>query len=83
MIFIEFCTDPGISTDDPRFIGAWWLGFLICAVVNLLVAFPISLFPADVKTKKQKMAEEETPEAGENGDTKPAEQNALGDFKGR
>ncbi|XP_025024173.1 solute carrier organic anion transporter family member 1A2 isoform X1 [Python bivittatus] len=34
-----------ISLTDARWVGAWWLGVLVCAVVNLLVAVPFCFLP--------------------------------------
>lgn len=30
---------------DPRFLGAWWLGLMICGVFILVVTFPLFFFP--------------------------------------
>ena len=37
-----------LTPDDPDWIGAWWLGFLICGLSLLLIAAPIALLPASV-----------------------------------
>ncbi|KAJ7329234.1 hypothetical protein JRQ81_015408, partial [Phrynocephalus forsythii] len=34
-----------ISLTDSRWVGAWWLGVLICAAVNFLVAVPFCFLP--------------------------------------
>jgi len=39
------CTEPGIDEKDPRWIGAWWLGFVVCAACIFIWALPLSLFP--------------------------------------
>lgn len=33
------------SNKDPRWIGAWWLGFLIIGSVQLICAIPLFCFP--------------------------------------
>ncbi len=40
-----FREDPGIPRSDPRFVGAWWLAFLITGVLLLVAAGPMFLFP--------------------------------------
>ncbi|NWS50640.1 SO1A5 protein, partial [Probosciger aterrimus] len=34
-----------ITPTDARWVGAWWLGFLICASLNLLVGIPFWFLP--------------------------------------
>ncbi|XP_069123732.1 solute carrier organic anion transporter family member 2B1-like [Argopecten irradians] len=49
--------DVEITPKDPRFIGAWWLGFLVFGLCSLLVAFPIVFFPRRFKWNQKKIAE--------------------------
>ncbi len=37
--------DPGFSEGDPRWIGAWWLGYPIIGTLILLFAGPLACFP--------------------------------------
>ena len=41
--------DPKISRKDPRFIGAWWLSFVIVGTGLLLATLPLFLFPPQLK----------------------------------
>lgn len=34
-----------INLTDARWVGAWWLGVLVCAFVNFLVAIPFCFLP--------------------------------------
>jgi hypothetical protein len=34
-----------INQSDPRYVGAWWIGFLILGTLLLIFTFPIALFP--------------------------------------
>ncbi|XP_071946111.1 solute carrier organic anion transporter family member 2A1-like [Antedon mediterranea] len=34
-----------ISPTDPRWIGAWWLGFVIASIVIILFSIPLLFFP--------------------------------------
>ncbi|CAG2110371.1 unnamed protein product, partial [Medioppia subpectinata] len=41
--------NPNVKSTDPRFIGAWWLGFLVIGVLLFLVNLPMFLFPKQLK----------------------------------
>ena len=43
-----FLYSPGIDASDPRWVGAWWLGFLISAIGVIFVIVPMSGFPKDL-----------------------------------
>ena len=61
---LKFYEDPfsvprGLTETDPRWIGAWWIGFLVSGSLMLLLAIPLSLFPREFrKTSKQRAKEE-------------------------
>ncbi|XP_040599443.1 solute carrier organic anion transporter family member 1A5 isoform X1 [Mesocricetus auratus] len=37
--------DLTITPTDTRWVGAWWVGFLICAGVNILISIPFFFLP--------------------------------------
>ncbi|CAG2117913.1 unnamed protein product, partial [Medioppia subpectinata] len=47
--------NPGIGRRDPRFIGAWWVGFLMIGVALFLVSLPMCLFPTQLKSASVKV----------------------------
>lgn len=44
----------------PRWVGAWWGGFLIIGILLLLVAIPFFAFPKSLKREKRKVILEES-----------------------
>lgn len=37
--------DPGILKRDPRWIGAWWLGYAFIGILVIVFSIPLLLFP--------------------------------------
>ncbi|KAL7736164.1 hypothetical protein ACLKA6_003710 [Drosophila palustris] len=51
-LYIEPNLEPLIKPGDPRWLGAWWLGWLILGAVTLLTAFLMFLFPKELPSSK-------------------------------
>lgn len=77
------CFRVTLTPDSPRWVGAWWIGFLISGALAFIVAFPIAGFPKslpgtekyrterenEVYSKKGKKTEYEEPPASTNQET--------------
>ena len=42
---VAISADVDISQKDPRWVGAWWFGFMIIGAAMLLWTLPVVLFP--------------------------------------
>ncbi|KAG8187160.1 hypothetical protein JTE90_020037 [Oedothorax gibbosus] len=59
--------DPGIDPHNPRWVGAWWMGFFILGVAILFFTVLLALFPRELparfRSEQNKSKEEEEREA--------------------
>lgn len=58
-IYIDPTKTPIISRDDPRWLGAWWLGWIVVGFLMFIFAGLIGLFPKHLPKKKKKVIEYE------------------------
>lgn len=47
--------DVDISPRDPRWIGAWWIGFLTFGLGSILTGLPVMCFPKRFHAKQTKV----------------------------
>ena len=51
--FLSFYVDPGYKPaglDDrsPGWVGAWWIGFVLCGFLALFAGIPLMMFPKEL-----------------------------------
>ncbi|KAH8401561.1 hypothetical protein KR009_006473, partial [Drosophila setifemur] len=47
-LYIDPFRTPLISTKDPRWMGAWWLGWIVLSAILLISALFVSMFPKEM-----------------------------------
>ncbi|KAH3712847.1 hypothetical protein DPMN_072605 [Dreissena polymorpha] len=52
-----FSYEVDLSPAHPRWIGAWWGGFIICGLVLFAIAVPFLMFPQVLVEEKRKVLE--------------------------
>uniref|UniRef100_S4R5H6 Solute carrier organic anion transporter family member n=1 Tax=Petromyzon marinus TaxID=7757 RepID=S4R5H6_PETMA len=57
-----------INPQDSRWVGAWWLGFLIAGGITLLTALPLWFFPASVPHENEEVVAVATKAGDGRGD---------------
>ena len=48
-MFSIYIVDAAITPRDPRFLGAWWLGYAIFGTVLVILSIPLFMFPKNLK----------------------------------
>ncbi|KER23856.1 hypothetical protein T265_14549, partial [Opisthorchis viverrini] len=54
-IYIDFPfvrPPTGLSRNDPLWLGAWWMGMLVCASMTFVAALPVTAFPKRLSIRK-------------------------------
>ena len=44
-IHVDFVTDSGLTEDDPAWVGAWWIPFILSCIITALLSIPFFMFP--------------------------------------
>lgn len=51
-IYVDPSKTPIITNKDPRWVGAWWLGWILLSILLLIFSVLIALFPRKLQTRK-------------------------------
>ncbi|XP_053675033.1 solute carrier organic anion transporter family member 74D [Anopheles nili] len=52
-IYIDPSKTPIIDSSDPRWLGAWWLGWILLGAAMIVFAFLIGMFPKEIPKKSK------------------------------
>lgn len=59
--------DPSLEQTDPRWVGAWWMGYMVLGACLAATAFPALLFPRNLSPPASRCAAREAPAENANG----------------
>lgn len=54
-IYVDPSKTPIIMSKDPRWVGAWWLGWIFLSILLLIFSVLIALFPRKLPTRKKSL----------------------------
>ncbi|XP_025033239.1 solute carrier organic anion transporter family member 3A1 isoform X3 [Python bivittatus] len=66
-----------ITPDDPRWIGAWWAGFLLCGALLFFSSLPMFGFPQSLTRRPEHVAEVEEAMLPEGDYERPKPSNGI------
>ncbi|XP_044764845.1 solute carrier organic anion transporter family member 74D-like [Coccinella septempunctata] len=52
-IYADLSVEPNITTSDPRWVGAWWLGLVVISGMLMLTSIAMFTFPKRLKDSRQ------------------------------
>ncbi|KAH8258042.1 hypothetical protein KR038_005069 [Drosophila bunnanda] len=53
-LYIEPTLEPLIGREDPRWMGAWWLGWIVLAAMTLVSAVFLFMFPKELPSARRR-----------------------------
>ena len=45
------CVPRDVTVDDPRWVGAWWILYIVTGLMAIAIVLPILSFPAEMAGK--------------------------------
>ncbi|EDW35953.1 GL16936 [Drosophila persimilis] len=69
-MYIEPTMEPLIAKDDPRWLGAWWLGWLVLSVMSLIAALVLFMFPKELPSARKRRMDNRQPDSKAETDIK-------------
>ncbi|XP_073992064.1 organic anion transporting polypeptide 33Ea isoform X2 [Rhodnius prolixus] len=80
-IYVDPWSTPLIQKKDPRWIGAWWIGWLVLGTIMFVFSFLLAMFPKQMrKTENIQISHKEKIEIG-NNIIKVGDVNSNGNIK--
>ncbi|XP_065293824.1 solute carrier organic anion transporter family member 74D-like isoform X2 [Dermacentor albipictus] len=74
---------PSITAKHPKWIGAWWLGFILWGVSLVIISLPMSLFPKHIRRQSRSLEKQEMQKVSSSElATDTFREKVAGDFAG-
>ncbi|PSN49394.1 hypothetical protein C0J52_12003, partial [Blattella germanica] len=54
-LYVDPLLHPTITNSDPQWIGAWWLGWVPFAIINIILAILFAMFPKKLPRTAERM----------------------------
>ncbi|XP_003375368.1 solute carrier organic anion transporter family member 5A1 [Trichinella spiralis] len=54
-IYVDLQDPVDINRNSPFWIGAWWLGFVVCGILYIIFGIPLFFFPYRLSTQRRLM----------------------------
>ncbi|VVC45455.1 Organic anion transporter polypeptide OATP,Kazal domain,Major facilitator superfamily domain [Cinara cedri] len=79
-LYADLSTEPNMDTNNPRWVGAWWLGLVGISVTLLLASMPMFAFPKQLPRPKATPSAPSSSAVGADNEIKKQPlQNSNGD----
>lgn len=52
-LYIDPSLDPIIKHDDPRWMGAWWIGWIFCGLLMAVSSIILAMFPRELPSNRK------------------------------
>lgn len=81
-MYADLGTDPNMRSDNPRWVGAWWLGLVGISATLLLASVPMFAFPKRLPVRSGSSPQPSSASIHDVTVKKPLPPNGNGLFKG-
>ncbi|EDO33859.1 predicted protein, partial [Nematostella vectensis] len=61
---VDLVSETGLKPTDPEWVGAWWLGFLVCGAMALFTALPLCAYTKTFPHVAERRATEQSLKKG-------------------
>jgi Organic Anion Transporter Polypeptide (OATP) family len=52
-LYADLSVDPPVTPNDPRWVGAWWLGLVLVGTLLMLASAAMAMFPRRLRSARR------------------------------